>query len=391
MKKLNNKAFTVVELIITFAIVMTISLGLFKVIDSYRSKQEKVLYKKELLNYRDEIIKVVKDDMYNYGLKNIGTGQPPLANIPSTDSVNQSIKITFKNDTYKYLYFGQTGCTNHQSCTGKYYIKYDQTRYTAPSNFIVFENDVMYSCDSDVSDVSTAIVIVNNTNGQKKTTRERDCKINIRMRNTEIKDEVLLRMSSLVYSTTNTNISNSSIQYNMTGVTEIHIPNGSYPTAFNHLNTAITNNSTQIKKVKIICGTTTTVDQLSYIKDWTNGADATLIIGSKCTQISDNAFSGFTGIKTLAFEDDETNPSALTKIGKEAFYNVPLSGNLVIPRSFVEGTSIGARAFYGNRLNRIVLQPESVNGTTAKFKAGTDWNKDASGNEYTPIVLQNNK
>ena len=64
---MNNKGFTVVELIVSFVLVMTISLGLFKVVDSYREKQQQQLYKKITKAYANEILTKIQTDVIDGG------------------------------------------------------------------------------------------------------------------------------------------------------------------------------------------------------------------------------------------------------------------------------------------------------------------------------------
>ncbi len=412
MKRLNNKAFTVVELIVTFAIVMTISLGLFKIIDSYKDRQEAALYKKELLNYRNEIIKTVKDDIYKLGLKGI-TGEMPTGTLPTNEGIRQSIKIKFKDNSEKYFYFGQSGSsgcynrsTNTDTCSGRYFIKYGNStqkyiKYSAPSDFIVFEDDVIYSCDAgDVVTTSRALEIIDPSTIKIKEVAEKYCRINVRMKNTELKDEIVLRISSLTYNTTSTEtpFSGGNIRKvdNKPNITEIELPSATADSIPSSLASTYLNSTYigvgEIKKVRITCESNPTIEKIDLINQWTNNANATLIIGHKCTEIKDEAFKNFTGIKTLVFEEEEA-PS-LTKIGKSAFEGVPLKGTITIPKSFVANTRINSRAFYGNYLTRIILQSQSVKTetvgdtttTTALFEAGTEWAKDHSGNN-TPIVI----
>ena len=64
----NNKGFTIAELLVTFVLVMSIVLALFKVVDHYRERQQNATSVKEMNSYRNQIVKVVEDDiLFNYG------------------------------------------------------------------------------------------------------------------------------------------------------------------------------------------------------------------------------------------------------------------------------------------------------------------------------------
>ena len=87
----NNKGFTIAELLVTFVLVMSIVLALFKVVDHYRERQQNATSVKEMNSYRNQIVKVVEDDiLFNYGgIKEIkGLDLKP-------SEAQQGIEITF--------------------------------------------------------------------------------------------------------------------------------------------------------------------------------------------------------------------------------------------------------------------------------------------------------
>ena len=59
----NNKGFTIAELLVTFVLVMSIVLALFNVVDHYRERQQNATSAKEMNSYRNQIVKVVEDDI----------------------------------------------------------------------------------------------------------------------------------------------------------------------------------------------------------------------------------------------------------------------------------------------------------------------------------------
>ncbi len=168
MKKINNKAFTVVELIITFSIVMVISLGLLKVVDSYREKQQNELYKKEILSYKNEVIKRIEDDFLDKAVKNIEGIDVTTAH----PGYNQCITITFGDDTTKDL------------CANNLEIMYDNIKYKYPNRFIQLKDDFIYSTQDTIKDLSTGEEAMK-VNGIPR----KICAINIKLRHTEIKED----------------------------------------------------------------------------------------------------------------------------------------------------------------------------------------------------------
>ena len=168
MEKINNKAFTVVELIITFSIVMVISLGLLKVVDSYREKQQNELYKKEILSYKNEVIKRIEDDFLDKAVKNIEG-----IDVIEHPGYNQCITITFGDNTTKDL------------CANNLEIKYDNIKYKYPNRFIQLKDDFIYSTQDTIIDPGTGEEEAMKVNGIPR----KICAINIKLRHTEIKED----------------------------------------------------------------------------------------------------------------------------------------------------------------------------------------------------------
>lgn len=129
-KLINNKGFTITELIVTFVIVMSITLGLFAVVDNYRERQQKATYRKELNSYKNEIVKIIQDDVLYKGVKKI---EGINVNDENDESFNQGIKITFKDDSDKKLKVNNSE------------IKYGEISYPFPNNFVKFTDDIIFS------------------------------------------------------------------------------------------------------------------------------------------------------------------------------------------------------------------------------------------------------
>ena len=135
MKTLNNKGFTVAELIVTFVLVMSISIGLFKIVDSYRQRQQKESAIKEIDSFRNEILKAVYDDINEYGVKLI-KGIDSIGE-SKCNGYNQGVLIEFKPSENNEL-------NEKEFCVGKEGIKYGGVLYKKPSSFITFTNNIIY-------------------------------------------------------------------------------------------------------------------------------------------------------------------------------------------------------------------------------------------------------
>ncbi len=149
----NNKGFTIAELLVTFVLVMSIVLALFKVVDHYRERQQNATSVKEMNSYRNQIVKVVEDDiLFNYGgIKEIkGLDLKP-------SEAQQGIEITFN----EVIANTQTNTTNTKNLIVKNNgILYGDMFYEFPSKFVSAVDDVIYTetkVSSDASSLDKAI------------------------------------------------------------------------------------------------------------------------------------------------------------------------------------------------------------------------------------------
>ena len=157
----NNKGFTIAELLVTFVLVMSIVLALFKVVDHYRERQQNATSVKEMNSYRNQIVKVVEDDiLFNCeGIKEIkGLDKSTLESdgLEQTD-FQQGIEITFN----KVIANTQPNTINTKRLiVKKNGILYDNMFYEFPSKFVSAVDDVIYTetkVSSDDSSLDKAI------------------------------------------------------------------------------------------------------------------------------------------------------------------------------------------------------------------------------------------
>lgn len=144
----NNKGFTIAELLVTFVLVMSIVLALFKVVDHYRERQQNATSVKEMNSYRNQIVKVVEDDiLFNYGgIKEIkgldkATLELESGGLEQTD-FQQGIEITFNG----VIANTQPNTTNTKKLiVKKNGILYGEMFYEFPSKFVSAVDDVIYT------------------------------------------------------------------------------------------------------------------------------------------------------------------------------------------------------------------------------------------------------
>lgn len=142
----NNKGFTIAELLVTFVLVMSIVLALFKVVDHYRERQQNATSVKEMNSYRNQIVKVVEDDiLFNYGgikeIKGLDQNDISLSPIEKAD-FQQGIEITFNG----VIANAQPNTINTKRLiVKKNGILYGDMFYEFPSKFVSAVDDVIYT------------------------------------------------------------------------------------------------------------------------------------------------------------------------------------------------------------------------------------------------------
>lgn len=144
----NNKGFTIAELLVTFVLVMSIVLALFKVVDHYRERQQNATSVKEMNSYRNQIVKVVEDDiLFNCeGIKEIKGLDLKPSEEPNSQ---QGIKITFnKVDDEKNTLITKNLIVKKNG------ILYGDMFYEFPSKFVSAVDDVIYT-ETQVKNVSS--------------------------------------------------------------------------------------------------------------------------------------------------------------------------------------------------------------------------------------------
>lgn len=151
----NNKGFTIAELLVTFVLVMSIVLALFKVVDHYRERQQNATSVKEMNSYRNQIVKVVEDDiLFNYGgikeIKGLDQNDKSLRAIEK-ENFQQGIEITFNG----VIANTQPNTTNTKKLiVKKNGILYGEMFYEFPSKFVSAIDDVIYT-ETQVENVSS--------------------------------------------------------------------------------------------------------------------------------------------------------------------------------------------------------------------------------------------
>ena len=139
MIKLNNKGVTIVEILVCFLLVSFITTSLYTTVSSFNNKRGIESVRADLLQYRNDIDKLIEDDLIHKGLIDAKISMPT-----KTDAITKyNIDLFFRDGSKKVLIinsqrageYGSSGPNtgDDATCTGKsddFYIGYGTVENT---------------------------------------------------------------------------------------------------------------------------------------------------------------------------------------------------------------------------------------------------------------------
>lgn len=132
MKRLNNHGISLVEIVVTFAIVMAIISGLLAIIMNYRLQAQNSFSKLELQTYKNNLTKTIQDDILNFGIGEINTAGGCNSE-SNKERFSACANLIFKNGSEKILAISKIEKDNRESLENKY-IYYDNEKYPLKDN-----------------------------------------------------------------------------------------------------------------------------------------------------------------------------------------------------------------------------------------------------------------
>ena len=128
MKKMNNKGITIIEIVVTFSMIMFFAIGLLLIIGSYRNKVSVSLKKLELDTFKNNITQDVNNDLIKYKLKEINyTGE-----CTTITGLNRCINFVLYDEEHNTTIekaFGTSEIQNNRNSVVNKYIFYDGIKY----------------------------------------------------------------------------------------------------------------------------------------------------------------------------------------------------------------------------------------------------------------------
>ena len=164
MKKLNEKGMSVIEVVLTFALIMTIVASILALIMNYRNKMQTNLTYLDLSTYKNTITKEIQDDIMTLGVADINHGGDCTSSEYNGEFSSCS-NIVFKTGVEKILAVSKIDISNRDSVLNKY-IRYGDTKYpiedtlpkTIPNGRQPGEFQSIFVSDSDFLSVDSTIL-----------------------------------------------------------------------------------------------------------------------------------------------------------------------------------------------------------------------------------------
>lgn len=132
----NEKGFTVIELVLSFALVMFLAIVMFAVVNSYRNRQQIETANRDLTVFKNKITQDIYEDINEKKVKKI-----EYCTDASGEIIKQCIIISFKNNTEKKLEIVEESRTINVSGT-EMNIKVANILYGEEGSKVKYENPV---------------------------------------------------------------------------------------------------------------------------------------------------------------------------------------------------------------------------------------------------------
>lgn len=106
--KLNNKGVSIIEIVLTFALIMVMTMGMLSIVFNYREKASISMEKLDLDTFKNTLTKEIQDDILTLGVKEINTSGECLKN----PELNSCINIVFSDPDGTSKAFGTSKVDN---------------------------------------------------------------------------------------------------------------------------------------------------------------------------------------------------------------------------------------------------------------------------------------
>ena len=122
--KLNNKGVSIIEIVLTFALIMVMVIGMLTIVFNYREKASISLEKLDMDTFKNTLTKDIQDDILANGVAEINT----KGECETNTELNSCINIVFKDGTQKAFGTSIVDNNNRTSIENKFFY-YDGLKY----------------------------------------------------------------------------------------------------------------------------------------------------------------------------------------------------------------------------------------------------------------------
>ena len=174
MKKLNNKGMSLLEVVLCFAIVSAVVVGMFNVVMTYETEEVSEAIRSDIIEYKNIVTKVLQDDIFRHELVNVERTSKSVSGTRTTYRFRLDFKKPFGSSYSKIL-----DVSTDSSSANNNYIQYQDyngsalqnVKYTLPqssgsgcANITDANGNVSQNCEiTSLTAVDTYLNIESNT------------------------------------------------------------------------------------------------------------------------------------------------------------------------------------------------------------------------------------
>lgn len=113
---LNNKGFTILEVVISFSFVVIILGSMFTIVLNYQEKNENEKVRSDLITFKNQLLEIVYEDIIKNSIERVDT---------CSDNTEKCFLIVTNSSSFRFEY---------ENIEGKSYINYKGNRYMIPDS-----------------------------------------------------------------------------------------------------------------------------------------------------------------------------------------------------------------------------------------------------------------
>ena len=162
MKRLSNKGMTIIEVLVSFVLIMIITASMYNTVSSFNQKRILEDYKEQILTYKNTLTKEIQDDFIKIGLSHVNYNKTI-----SGDRITHTVDCDLKDGTKRQfivqqqLAFSTYHIAGSKTVDDEFSIQYG----TPPDDLIIYELPELGSSKNEynhtVKDLSINNVLIN--------------------------------------------------------------------------------------------------------------------------------------------------------------------------------------------------------------------------------------